>query len=312
MLPGCAETNVRKTDAAVEEEVSDTGQGEKPGEDLVTGGGGLVDEGEETEEELEDDGRHWATLAVDLGEELRGHAGGGHGLDGTGGRISGGVGHRDDGDGDDGVEDGRETLDAGHGDGKHEGRSLGVGAGRAEKNVGAGGDDEAEDEKVDDIEEEDAPEHLSCRSGNVALGVRSLSSSETGHFGTSVGKRRRDEHRAETLEAIAEGRLGSLPVSSTDVATIVGRHTSAVDNDTEDDEANTGGDLNDAEDEFDFTVAADTEDLYDCEDGQEDSDPDSDVVIAPELDRDGSSCDFERQHSKPLDGVLPAHSETPV
>ena len=120
-LPRLAEPDVRKADATVKKEVGDTGESEKPGEDLVARLGRLVDEGQEPEKQLEDDGRHGSALAVDLGQELGRHAGGGHGLDGAGGRVGGGVRDRDDGDGDDGVENRRETLDTGHLDGEHEG-----------------------------------------------------------------------------------------------------------------------------------------------------------------------------------------------
>lgn len=80
-----------QADTAVDEEVGNSGKGEKPGEDLVTSGGGLVDESQQSKEQLEDDCGHRSTLAVNFGQELRSHVLSGHGLNGTGRRICGRV-----------------------------------------------------------------------------------------------------------------------------------------------------------------------------------------------------------------------------
>lgn len=73
VCPTLAETNVRKVDATPDKEVGETGKGQKPGEENATSSS-QVNESQETEGHLEDDGRDRATLLVDVGEELGGHA----------------------------------------------------------------------------------------------------------------------------------------------------------------------------------------------------------------------------------------------
>lgn len=120
-----------------------------------------------------------------------------------------------------------------------------------------------------------------------------------------------------------------------------GVDASAVNDDTENDETDDCRNFDDAEEEFDlvkqmsvtsarkfsgaprpgkelfrirtFTISTDSEDLdYDKED-EENSNPNANVdVVTPKRDGDSSSRDFKGQYSKPADGVIPAHSETPA
>ena len=107
------------------------------------------------------------------------------------------------------------------------------------------------------------------------------------------------------------GFLGDVPG--------VSGNTTAVDDDTCEDEADDSNDLDRAEDELDFTVATDTKDVDEDDDDEEDSDPhavaDSRAVVVivsgPEADGDTGGDQFEGEDDKPRHGVVPAHGETP-
>ena len=253
--PGAPEPDVRQTDAAPGEEVHDARESEQPVEHLRADIGGLVDEGEQREAELQDDGRDRTAVLVDVGEYSRSHALGGECLERAGGAEGARVGDRQDGYGDDGVEDRREALDAGHLDGDDERRRLGVAAGRAEEEVGVGGDDQADDEGVDDVEEEDAPEDLFRGPRKGLHRVRSFGGRKASQLRTAEGEGRGHEDGAEALEAVAE-RTRIVPVVRANVATRIGRNSTAVDNDTENDEAGAGQDLDDGQYKLDYTVLA--------------------------------------------------------
>ncbi len=126
-LPAVTETDVGKANAGPHEEVRQTREGKQPGEDGGTGMG-LVDESQETEANLDDDTPEWTAFLVNVHEELGTHTPDGKSLHCSGGGESAGVGHTDDGDGDDSVEDGGKTLDVCRFDGQDERGSFGVGA----------------------------------------------------------------------------------------------------------------------------------------------------------------------------------------
>ena len=123
--PAAAEADVRKTDAAPDEKVGKTGEGQEPGEEGGAGGG-FVDEGEEAKDELDNDTPERATFAVNVHEEFGAHTPRGERLHGTRGAKGTGICDTENGYRDDGVEDGGESADTGHLDCKHKGRSLGV------------------------------------------------------------------------------------------------------------------------------------------------------------------------------------------
>jgi len=59
-----------------------------------------------------------------------------------------------------------------------------------------------------------------------------------------------------------------------------------------------------------FTIAADTKDLDDGEEHQENRDPDGNIKIrSPESDSNTSSSELERQNCQPSDSIIPADSE---
>lgn len=83
------------------------------------------------------------------------------------------------------------------------------------------------------------------------------------------------------------------------------RSTTAVQDDAQDDVAHNGNDLDDGEEELGFTVALDSEQIDGDDQDQEDGDPGVvvDAAIAPVLDGDGGSDDFQRQDNEPLHGI---------
>lgn len=105
-----------------------------------------------------------------------------------------------------------------------------------------------------------------------------------------------------------------MPVLRANVATGVGRNTTAIDDDTEDDETRASENLDHREDELDLTETLYTENVDDSESNKEDSDPDGRVDLGtalPELNRNTGSSNLEWQDEQPGDGVVPAHGETP-
>lgn len=81
--------------------------------------------------------------------------------------------------------------------------------------------------------------------------ISGLSSSKTDKFGAAESKGRVDEDGAESSEAVFE-RARIVPVVGTKVSTVDFRvHTSAINNDSENDKTDNGCDFNDAENEFD-------------------------------------------------------------
>lgn len=108
-----------EADSAPDEEEGETRKSKKPVENGAALGG-LSDVGQKTESELNDNTVDGTSLVVDVVQELRGMATHGHSLHGTGRSEGTGVCDRQDRDGDDGVEDGGQDLDAGILNGKNE------------------------------------------------------------------------------------------------------------------------------------------------------------------------------------------------
>ena len=123
---------MRKVDATPDEEVGKTSQGKQPGEKNGASRG-KVDEGQETESKLQNDGGNGATLLVNVSEDLGSHATSSESLQSTGRGESRAICDRDNGDGDDSVEDRRQGLDSGKTNGNDERRVLGVGTVSVEK-----------------------------------------------------------------------------------------------------------------------------------------------------------------------------------
>ena len=175
------------------------------------------------------------------------------------------------------------------------------------------GNDKTEDEEANNVEESDTPEDLLDSLGKGLSGVGRLCGCETDQFSATEGERSGNEDTAEALEAIAEG-VAVSPVCDSNVASRVGGHSANVNDDTEDNETNAGHDLDNRKNELNLAICSHTEELDSAESNEEDSNPHTNVDVGgsfPEVDGDRSSSKFERKNSQPLNGVLPADSETP-
>lgn len=247
-LPSSAHADVSQADGGPDQDEGKTSEGEEPSED-VTALGREANVSQETKGKLDDDAPERAALLVDVGEELGGHVALGHGLHAAGRAVGARVGDAKNGDGDDGVEDGGQDLDLGVLDGEDEGGGLGVGTAGTHQALIVGADDQAKNEQVDDVKDGNSPEDLLAGSGNGLAGVDRLSSSETDELSATKGESGDDEDTAETVEAIPEC-AGVAPVLGTEVSLVAS--SAAVDDDTEDDEAGTSEDLDDAKNEFDY------------------------------------------------------------
>lgn len=64
-----------------------------------------------------------------------------------------------------------------------------------------------------------------------------------------------------------------LPVFCANVASVIGGNATAVDDDSENHETKTGGDLNDTDNEFDLAVSLDTEELDDNQQDEQRNNP---------------------------------------
>jgi hypothetical protein len=113
---------------------------------------------------------------------------------------------------------------------------------------------------------------LTCGLGDLFPGIGCLSSGKTRKFGATVGKRSCDEYSAEAVKAVEESRVRLvpsvvsiscmeaectgiyLPVAGADVASIIGRHATTIDDDSENHEAGTCDDLKQAESKFDLAA----------------------------------------------------------
>lgn len=235
---------------APDEEVREAREREQPVED-VEPVLGHAEVAQEAERQLDDDAVDGPAGLVDIREELGRHAALGHRLHGARRAEGARVGDADDRDGDDGVEDGRQDGDAGVLDGEDEGRVARVGAGRAREPLVVVGEDEAEDEEVDDVEEGDAEEDLLGGLRDRLPRVSRLGGGQADQLRAAEREGRDDEDAGEPVEAVLE-RAGFVPVLGTDITPIT--NTSAVDYYTQNDETRASSDFDHAKNELDCMI----------------------------------------------------------
>ena len=136
-LPSHSESNVSNTDTAVDEQDGETGKGEEPVENSTTIRS-QIDESKATEQELDDNNGHRTTLLVDICEQFRSHTFRdvstcnllrnnvlticGQSLNRSSRAKSAGIRNTHDGNQDDCVENGRQSLDTGELNGNDEWR----------------------------------------------------------------------------------------------------------------------------------------------------------------------------------------------
>lgn len=248
ILPCLSEADVGEANTTPNEQGANTGQSQQPVEDDTTGARGLVDESEKTEGDLEENAVQGTSGLVDVCKELRSHAARSQSLDGTGRAEGCGVGHTDDGNSDDSVHDRWQATNTGILDRDDEGRGLSVGTGGTEQVVRVAGNNQADDESTQEVEDHDTPEDLLGGLGEGLGRVGSLGSSKTAQLCSTEGKGCSREDGAEALEGGERTRV--MPVVSSDISTL--GCATAVDHDTEDDETDDGDDLDETENEFDW------------------------------------------------------------
>lgn len=122
------------------------------------------------------------------------------------------VGDAHDSNQDDGVEDGRERLDA---------SKLNCNDERGVARRGTFGsiqfavlwDDQANEEKVDDVEDGDTPDDLLRGPGDLLSRIDGFRSSQSGQLSASIGEGRSHEDTAEAVKAVEECLVRCMPVS---------------------------------------------------------------------------------------------------
>lgn len=310
-LPALAEADVGEADGHPGEDGRQTGDGKHPGKSLVLNHGVGGEESKETEDGGEADADHGTALAVNVGEDPGSLALLGKSSKSTGRTVDRGVTNRQDSNHDDNVHDGRQHVNASVLDGNDEGRGGGIGRRvTIQETRVVVRDKQTNDGKGNDVEEGDTPEDLLDSGGQGLARVGSLSSGETDQLGTGESEGGSDENAAKTLEAVVE-RSGIPPVLVANVAAL--GTTTDVQDDTEDDETDDGDDLDDGEDEFGLTITLHTEQIDGNNDDEENGNPGGvvDLALVPVVDGNRGSDDLERQDNQPLQGVVPAHGETP-
>lgn len=106
------------------------------------------------------------------------------------------------------------------------------------------------------------------------------------------------------MEAVSESSR-IMPISSSNVTSIVCWYTSNIDDDTEDDKTTYRTDFDHGQNEFNFTEPSDAKKLNCNKDDEENCDPDCRVdVISPEFNSDRGSCQLEGQNCQPTNGIF--------
>ena len=158
---------------------------------------------EKTEGGGEPQGVDGDAAAVGFGEDLGGFAFSGEAVQGSGGDVQVGVGRGEDEEQDGAVEDTREVRDAGQFDGDDEGRcggGGGVSPAVKSKLLGVVGNQHAEKEDGEHVEDEDSVKGQLDGARDGLARVLRLSDGDTDKLGTQICKSGRYHCRPETEE----------------------------------------------------------------------------------------------------------------
>ena len=192
-----------------------------------------------------------ATFAVNVHEEFWAHPPRCKCLHRACGAEGTRIHNTEDGYGNDGVENRGKTAHTSQLDCKHEGGSLGVGAGRTEEVGVIGRKNQADHEERDDVETCDAPKHLLGGGWEGLSRVSGLSGGKTDKLGPTESESRVDKDGAKSFEAVFECAW-IMPVVSPQVPSVdFAVDTSAVHNDGENDETDDCCDFDNAENKLD-------------------------------------------------------------
>ncbi|KAG7758144.1 hypothetical protein KL911_001120 [Ogataea haglerorum] len=304
-----SESDVAEADGSPREHGRQSRKSEQPVEDfsfLRRGG----QETEQSERQGEAHGNERSSLSVDVAKDLWSKVLLGERGNCSGAGVDGGVSDGEHGHHDDHVENGRQHLDSSVFDGNDERRGGGVHRGRAEQSVVGVWHEQADDGERDHVEERDSPEHLFDGRRQRLPRVVGFCSSQSAKLGSGERERSGDEDGTQTLETVCKWAW-VVEVLASDVATFW--TASAVEDDTEDDEADHGDDLDEGEHKLGLTVAPDSEEVDEHNHHVEDGHPRSRVdTRVPEFDCQRGSHQLQREHHEPLQSVVVRHAETPA
>lgn len=160
---------------------------------------------------------------------------------------------------------------------QHERRVPGItAASTGRKSIAIVWHNQAEEEERDNVEQTDTPEDLLCGFRNGLTRIHGFGSSETHEFCSTKGERCSDEDGAEALESVCKSP-GIMPVTGSNITSFIRWNAATIDNDSQEDEANNGYDLDRTEYEFNLAISSDTENIDQDDQDKEDCDPHTDV-----------------------------------
>lgn len=316
---GLDEVDVSDEDGDPGQDTEDGGQVDKVLEDLL-GVIGDVHEGQAGDGGAENQRGIGNATAVGALEDGRGGAVTGQAVEGSAGNVEIRVGGGEDEEQDAGVDDVGQHLDTGKLGGDDEGTGAGTGllaVGKGEL-LGVVGDNHADEEDTEAVEDQDTVEGQLDGLGNAAARVLGLASGDTDQLGTEVGKGGVDHDGPEAEEAARLARDGEVAESHGDgkgtggvpeaeasrvaVGTAANGDDEREQDDAEDDEylERRQPKLKLAK-ELDATKVVDAED-EDEEDGDEDTGVDP-VGLNPFLDDEGAGGELVGRYDDVLEPV---------
>ncbi|TKW49901.1 hypothetical protein CTA1_12675 [Colletotrichum tanaceti] len=225
--------------------------------------------------------------------------------------VGGGPGGGDD----DGVDDAGDGGDAGGGGGDDEGALGGGAVGVVEARVVAG-DEHADDEDGEHVEEDDAGEDALAGARDGAARVPGLGGGHGEGLDAGEGEdgARHDAPVAEELAPVAGGDVLDKGTRAAPVAEADARgagDAAEVDDEAEDDEEDDEQDLEQGEEELDLAEDADEGDADDKGQDDEDDDEDGGVQVGPELEEDADGGDLGGDGEDVAVDEVPADGEAP-
>lgn len=292
---GLAEAEVGDEDGAPGEELGDGGEVHHPVEDLG-GAGADAHVGEEGDGGGDGDAVVGHARGRALEEELRRLLVLGDAEEVARAGEEEGVGRRRGRGEDDGVDDVREHGHAGAVDGDDPGRLGGAGPVREEVFV-VRGDEHADGEGAEHVEEEDAPEDAAHGFGDVVPRVVGLARRHGHHLHATVREGRVHQRREQAQEAarvaaanVLLHRAGVFPVAEAEAALLgAGAEVEAQGHD---DEADDGDNFYRGEDEFCLAVYGNGEDVEGEDEDDDEGDPGGLVDFVVPVANDHGGCRY--------------------
>lgn len=180
------------------------------------------------------------------------------------------------------------------------------------------GDQDANSQGAQNIEEQNTPEDSLDGLGNVSAGIFGLTRGNSDHLHPTIRECGIDESGPETEETTSVTtcniRLHGARISPVvETKARLAWNTAEVDDEGEDEKADDGDDLDGGKDEFGFSIDGDGEDVETEDQNNDDGDPSGDIGVPgalPKLDDGGSSGNFGAQGNGAGIPVVPAYGET--